>query len=93
VYSMITERVPASLFFMHSFMVQLLDRAEKAFPSITPDSVIDASPAMKPMPLRGMTNDECRIAPLPNSTLTTAQFVIRHSSFVIRHSSFAIPPL
>ena len=58
VYSMITERVPASLFLMHSFMVQLLDRAEKAFPSITPDSVIDASPAMKPMPLRGMTNVE-----------------------------------
>ena len=56
VYSMVTERVPASLFLMHSFMVQLLDRAEKAFPSITPDSVIDTSPAMKP--LSGMTKSE-----------------------------------
>lgn len=51
VYAIVTERVPASLFLMHSFMVQLLDRAEKAFPSITPDSVIDASPAMKPLSL------------------------------------------
>ena len=48
VYAIVTERVPASLFLMHSFMVQLLDRAEKAFPSITPDSVIDAAPAIKP---------------------------------------------
>ncbi|MBX7210901.1 MAG: nitrous oxide reductase family maturation protein NosD [Verrucomicrobiaceae bacterium] len=47
-YSMVTERVPASLFLLHSFMVQLLDRAEKAFPSITPESVLDSSPAMKP---------------------------------------------
>lgn len=58
VYAIVTERVPASLFLMHSFMVQLLDRAEKAFPSITPDSVIDATPAMKPVPLRGMANAE-----------------------------------
>ena len=49
-YAIVTERVPASLFLMHSFMVQLLDRAEKAFPSITPDSVVDSSPAMKPPP-------------------------------------------
>ncbi len=48
VYSIVTERVPASLFLMHSFMIHLLDHAEKAFPSITPDSVVDASPAMRP---------------------------------------------
>lgn len=47
-YSVVTERVPASLFLMHSFMVHLLDRAEKAFPTITPESVLDSSPAMKP---------------------------------------------
>ena len=49
-YAIVTERVPASLFLMHSFMVQLLDRAEKAFPSITPDSVVDPAPAMRPPP-------------------------------------------
>lgn len=48
-YAMMTERVPASLFLMHSFMVQLLDRAEKAFPSITPDSVVDAAPSSRPL--------------------------------------------
>ena len=47
-YAIITERVPASLFLMHSFMVHLLDRAEKAFPSITPESVVDSAPAMRP---------------------------------------------
>lgn len=47
-YGTLTERVPASLVLLHSFLVQLLDRAEKAFPSITPESVIDAAPAAKP---------------------------------------------
>lgn len=47
-FAIITERVPASLFLMHSFMVKLLDRAEKAFPTITPDSVIDSEPVMRP---------------------------------------------
>ena len=47
-YAIVTEQVPASLFLLHSFMVHLLDRAEKAFPTITPESVLDSSPAMKP---------------------------------------------
>lgn len=50
-FAILTERVPASLFLMHSFMVRLLDRAEKAFPSITPDSVIDSAPVMRPHPM------------------------------------------
>ncbi len=49
-FAILAERVPASLFLMHSFMVRLLDRAEKAFPSVTPDSVIDSTPAMRPHP-------------------------------------------
>jgi nitrous oxidase accessory protein len=47
-YAMLTERVPCSLFLLHSIMVQLLDHAEKAFPSITPDSVVDSTPVMRP---------------------------------------------
>ena len=47
-YAVVTERVPASLFLLHSFMVHLLDRAEKAFPTITPDSVLDSSPSVRP---------------------------------------------
>lgn len=47
-YAMVTERVPCSLFLLHSVMVHLIDHAEKAFPSITPDSIIDQSPVMRP---------------------------------------------
>ncbi len=47
-YGMLTERVPASLMLLHSFLVQLLDRAERAFPSITPENVVDPTPAAKP---------------------------------------------
>lgn len=50
-YAMVVERVPASLFLLHSFMVHLLDRAEKAFPTITPESVLDSSPSMRPRSL------------------------------------------
>jgi nitrous oxidase accessory protein len=47
-FSVITEKVPASLLLMHSAMTALLDRAEKAFPTITPESVVDSEPAMRP---------------------------------------------
>lgn len=47
-YAVVVERAPASLFLLHSFMVHLLDRAEKAFPSVTPDTVVDKAPCMRP---------------------------------------------
>lgn len=47
-YAIVVERVPASMLLTHSFMVHLLDRAERAFPSITPDTVVDASPSFRP---------------------------------------------
>lgn len=56
-FAIVTERVPASLFLMHSFMVKLLDRAEKAFPSITPDNVIDSEPVMRPYPPRDTSSN------------------------------------
>ncbi len=43
-YAILIERVPSSMLLMRSFMVHLLDRAERAFPSITPDNVVDESP-------------------------------------------------
>jgi nitrous oxidase accessory protein len=55
-YAMITERVPVSLFLLHSILVQLLDHAEKAFPSITPNSVIDQSPVMRPHTVRNFNS-------------------------------------
>ena len=50
-YSMVVERVPASILLWRSFMVFLLDRAEKNIPSITPQNLMDTQPAMKPYDL------------------------------------------
>jgi nitrous oxidase accessory protein len=47
-YAMLVEKVPPSVLLMRSFMSHLLDRAEKAFPSVTPDTVVDNSPSWRP---------------------------------------------
>ncbi|MFI5185791.1 MAG: nitrous oxide reductase family maturation protein NosD [Chitinophagales bacterium] len=47
-YSMIVEENPNSLILLRSFMVGLLDRAEKAMPSLTPENLVDDKPMMKP---------------------------------------------
>lgn len=46
-YSMIIEQNPNSLMLMRSFMVTLLDKAEKAIPSLIPENFADQSPRMK----------------------------------------------
>jgi nitrous oxidase accessory protein len=47
-YSMIVEQNPNSLILLRSFMVSLLDKAEKAIPSLTPENMIDDKPMIKP---------------------------------------------
>ncbi|HYM94809.1 MAG TPA: nitrous oxide reductase family maturation protein NosD [Chitinophagaceae bacterium] len=47
-YSMIVEENPNSLILLRSFMVSLLDKAEKAIPSLTPENLVDDKPMMKP---------------------------------------------
>jgi nitrous oxidase accessory protein len=47
-YSMIVEENPNSLILMRSFMVNLLDKAEKAIPSLTPENLVDNKPMIKP---------------------------------------------
>ncbi|MGZ8541957.1 MAG: nitrous oxide reductase family maturation protein NosD [Chitinophagaceae bacterium] len=47
-YSMIVEQNPNSLILMRSFMVSLLDKAEKAIPSLTPENLVDNRPMIKP---------------------------------------------
>jgi len=47
-FSMITERVPAAILLWRSFLVFLLDRAEKIIPAITPENMKDNQPSMKP---------------------------------------------
>lgn len=50
-YSMIVEQNPHALMLMRSFMVSLLDKAEKAIPSLTPENLADKKPMMKSMKL------------------------------------------
>lgn len=50
-YSMIIEQHPNSLMLLRSFMVSLLDKAEKAIPSLTPENLKDEKPQMKPWKL------------------------------------------
>ena len=50
-YSMIVEQNGAALMLYRSFMVTLLDKAEKVIPSITPENLIDNNPMMKPLSL------------------------------------------
>ncbi len=46
-YGMIVERMPTAVMLWRSFLVILLDRAEKVVPAVTPENLIDATPAMK----------------------------------------------
>ncbi len=48
-YSMIIDRIPVAAILLRSFMVSLLDRAEKAIPSLTPENFKDTAPSMKPV--------------------------------------------
>lgn len=49
-YSMLVEQNANSLMLLRSFMVTLLDKAEKAMPGITPETLRDDQPSMKPVP-------------------------------------------
>lgn len=47
-YSMIVEQNPNSLILLRSFMVSLLDKAEKAIPSLASENLTDDKPMIKP---------------------------------------------
>jgi nitrous oxidase accessory protein len=46
-YSMVVERMPTAVLLWRSFLVFMLDRAEKAIPAITPENLQDEKPQMK----------------------------------------------
>lgn len=46
-YGMIVEKMPTAVMLWRSFLVFLLDRAEKVVPAVTPENLRDDSPAMK----------------------------------------------
>jgi len=47
-YAMVVEQNPTTLILMRSFIVSLLDKAEKAIPSLTPEDLVDGKPMIKP---------------------------------------------
>jgi nitrous oxidase accessory protein len=47
-YGMVVEQNPTTLILMRSFMVSLLDKAERAIPSLTPENLVDNKPMIKP---------------------------------------------
>jgi len=50
-FSMIIEQMPVALIFFRSFMVDLMDKTEKAIPSLTPENFRDNKPRMKQIKL------------------------------------------
>lgn len=55
-YAMIVERVPSSVLLWHSFLVFLMDKAERVIPAMTPENMKDESPTMKPNDLLQASN-------------------------------------
>ncbi len=51
-YSMIVERNPSTLMLFRSFMVDLMDRAERIMPGMTPEALRDDAPRMKKLPIQ-----------------------------------------
>lgn len=49
-YAVLVERMPYGLMLMRSFMVYLMDKAEKIIPSLTPEQLMDEKPLMQPLP-------------------------------------------
>jgi nitrous oxidase accessory protein len=50
-YSVIIENIPSAMLLYRSFIVTLLDKSEKIFPTLTPDNFVDRTPLMKPIRL------------------------------------------
>jgi nitrous oxidase accessory protein len=50
-YSMVIEQVPSAVLLWRSFLVLLMDKAEKAIPALTPENLKDNAPSMKPYDL------------------------------------------
>ncbi|MCU0418334.1 MAG: nitrous oxide reductase family maturation protein NosD [Cyclobacteriaceae bacterium] len=50
-YGTLIDRMPTAVLLWRSFLVLLLDKAERAAPAITPENLKDTTPAMKPYDL------------------------------------------
>jgi len=62
-YAVVVGRIPSSVLLLRSPVVHLLDQAEKAFPSITPERVVDEKPSMRPNPISRHTQTKPTVKP------------------------------
>jgi nitrous oxidase accessory protein len=51
-FSVLVEQQQSSLVLMHSLLVTMLDVAERVVPSLTPETLVDAAPMMKPLEIK-----------------------------------------
>ncbi|SMO89946.1 nitrous oxide reductase family maturation protein NosD [Gracilimonas mengyeensis] len=49
-FTILVEKQPQSLLLLRSLLIDILDAAEKVMPSLTPETLIDDQPQMKPLP-------------------------------------------
>jgi nitrous oxidase accessory protein len=47
-FTLVVEQAPVSLVLLHSVLVDVLDLAERVFPALTPATLVDARPLMRP---------------------------------------------
>lgn len=59
-FTLLVERQPYALVFSRSLFVSLLDRAERLIPSLTPESMKDDKPMMRPPVVLGSTDERGR---------------------------------
>lgn len=48
-FALITDKIPAANMLLHSFLISSLDMAERLFPQMIPEHLIDLKPQMKPI--------------------------------------------
>lgn len=61
-FSVIVEQLPPGLLLLRSFMVYLLDKAEKIIPSLTPVELKDETPFVRPLDHTGIPDQESSIS-------------------------------
>ena len=48
-FALVTEKIPAANMLLHSFLVNSLEMAERLFPSMIPEQLVDEKPLIKPI--------------------------------------------
>jgi len=48
-FALITQNIPAASMLLHSFLINSLDAAERIFPQLIPEHLVDDNPSMKPV--------------------------------------------